>query len=394
MTDRPYDRVTYSGKTLDRITLEALHAAERLLGYPLTVVQGSYNEGGVSASAGTHDGGGVVDLMPNDHERKVRALRRVGFAAWYRPAIAGLWGSHVHAVLIGNKFLAPSAARQVDAYRAHRDGLKSNLPDNTWHPDPIPVFRMPTTALFFPVKHRIVTVNLWVGNKDPLAGINRVIAKVKAAHGFPPDVIACQEAQPHLGKLALVEGYRLLVNRADGEAGLELAVLLRSSLTLLGTEYHHGADGTGTGMYAHERGIFVVKYVKRGRPTAVVNTHMGLFDEAAIADGAAPDAAALDHAEHAAKVARIVTRLRDNGFTVFVTADANARRIERPKSWARALPKVLAGLGLHLTQNGYDLIAHDPVKVNDPAVLLIAHEDTGSDKHDAIAIRCTERKPQ
>ena len=247
--------------------------------------------------------------------------------------------------------------------------------------------------LFFPVKHRVVTVNLWVHNLDPLAGINRVIAKVKAAHGFPPDVIACQESHSHLGRLALVEGYRLLVNRADGEAGLELGVLLRSSLTLLGTEYHHGADGTGTGMYAHERGIFIVKYVKRGRNVAVVNTHMGLFDEVAIADGAPPDAAAIDHAEHAAKVARIVNRLRDNGFTVFVTADANARRIERPKSWARSLPRQLAAAGLHLTQNGYDLIAHDPVKVNDPAVLLIPHEVTGSDKHDAIAIRTTERNP-
>ena len=126
---RPYDLTTHDGNRVDWLTHAALLAVEQRLGYPLTITQGSYNAGGVSASAGTHDGGGVVDLAAWDHVRKVRELRRIGFAAWYRPAIPGLWPEHIHAVLIGNRKLAPVARAQVAAYLAGRDGLAGNGPD-------------------------------------------------------------------------------------------------------------------------------------------------------------------------------------------------------------------------------------------------------------------------
>lgn len=132
MNTDPYKRLTRDGKTVDAITDAALSAAEKRLGKKLSVVQGSYNGGKVAASAGTHDLGGVVDLMPWDWQEVVPALRAVGFAAWYRPAIPGLWNAHIHAVLIDHGNLAPSAARQVQAYLARRNGLKDNAPD----PDP------------------------------------------------------------------------------------------------------------------------------------------------------------------------------------------------------------------------------------------------------------------
>lgn len=125
----PLAKLTRDGKTVDRITDAALKAAERRLGYPLTITQGSYNAGKVAASAGTHDLGGVVDLMPWDAANKVTALRAVGFAAWFRPAIPGLWPAHIHAVLIGHPNLHPTAARQVTAYFARSDGLAHNGPD-------------------------------------------------------------------------------------------------------------------------------------------------------------------------------------------------------------------------------------------------------------------------
>lgn len=143
---RPYARTTRQGHQLDQLTNYALYAVEHRLGYDygsLDVLQGSYNPGGVQASAGVHDGGGAVDLSPAHWQDKVHALRQVGFAAWHRPAIPGLWGEHVHAVLIGNVKLSSAAVAQVRAYRDHRNGLKDNAPDPTWHPDPIPVFRMP-----------------------------------------------------------------------------------------------------------------------------------------------------------------------------------------------------------------------------------------------------------
>lgn len=130
MSDDRYERVTFRGKTVDRWTMQALEACEKALGYELTITQGSYNAGSVSASAGTHDGGGVVDLAAWDWRRKVRALRDHGFAAWHRVPSQGPWPEHIHAVLIGNEKAAASAKRQVIAYREGRNGLANNARDD------------------------------------------------------------------------------------------------------------------------------------------------------------------------------------------------------------------------------------------------------------------------
>lgn len=138
MTDNRYEVIEWRGHKFDRMTIAAIEAAEHLLGSELDVAQGSYNTGGVGASAGTHDGGGAVDFEPGTlPKRTVRVLRSVGFAAWERQPIPGVWGHHIHAVLIGNDKLAPVAARQVTAYENGRDGLKDNAPDPTWRPSPI-----------------------------------------------------------------------------------------------------------------------------------------------------------------------------------------------------------------------------------------------------------------
>lgn len=129
---KPYDLTTYDGRRVDWLTRKALEATADRLDYAdgkLDLMQGSYNGGAVSASAGTHDGGGVVDLSAYDAARKVLELRRTGFAAWYRPAIPGLWGAHIHAVLIGNAKLSTSAKAQVSEYLAGGDGLKGNGKD-------------------------------------------------------------------------------------------------------------------------------------------------------------------------------------------------------------------------------------------------------------------------
>ena len=130
-------------KKVDWKTRAALEEAERRLGYRLTVVQGSYNNGKVKASGPTHDGGGVIDLLAWDWRRKVRVLREVGFAAWHRTERPGLWGEHIHAVLIEHGRLDPSAAAQVVSYRAGRDGLKGSRVDDFPRPSPIPVFHYP-----------------------------------------------------------------------------------------------------------------------------------------------------------------------------------------------------------------------------------------------------------
>lgn len=129
MSADPYAKLVRDGKVIDALTEGALIRAEKILGRRIALTQGSYNAGGVAASAGTHDGGGVIDVPAGGWEDVVTALRAVGFAAWFRPTLPGVWPAHVHAVLIGHGRLSASAARQVQAYLVRRDGLVSNAID-------------------------------------------------------------------------------------------------------------------------------------------------------------------------------------------------------------------------------------------------------------------------
>lgn len=179
-----YDRTVYRGVTLDQMTKHAIIEAERRLGRPLVLLQGSYNAGRVGASAGTHDGGGAVDIAATDHVRVVKVLRRLGFAAWHRPAIPGVWGEHIHAVLIGNARLSPAAQRQVTAYRQGRDGLAGNGPDTAWRPSPIPTFAYPPIETRGPVVDRaeadLVKARKAAKRNDKPVKLRRLKASLKA----------------------------------------------------------------------------------------------------------------------------------------------------------------------------------------------------------------------
>lgn len=127
-----------SGRPLviDDRTQAKLRAAESRLGFTFTIVQGSYRAGdGAAASAGTHDGGGVIDLrvwnLPAriTPQEAVRALRLSGFIAWYRTTAQG-FDPHIHAIDYGNPALSPAAQQQVTAWRNGRNGLANNGPDD------------------------------------------------------------------------------------------------------------------------------------------------------------------------------------------------------------------------------------------------------------------------
>lgn len=142
MSTDPYGRCLLQGKTCDNRTKSAFEYANRAFskktGKSLVVVQGCYHAG-VSASAGTHDGGGVLDcsvagLTSKQIHQAVGALRKAGFAAWHRTPLPGVWGAHIHAVLIGHKNAAPLAKSQMQNYKDHRDGLADNAVDNSWRP--------------------------------------------------------------------------------------------------------------------------------------------------------------------------------------------------------------------------------------------------------------------
>lgn len=131
----PGTRTTHQGFPLNTRTLAMLRAAQARSGTTYVIEQGSYSPGTDPTSAGTHDGGGAIDL---DAERlstagrraAVTALRQVGFAAWLRTPAQGPWPLHVHAVAISDTDLSPSAQHQVGAYYEGRDGLAADRPDD------------------------------------------------------------------------------------------------------------------------------------------------------------------------------------------------------------------------------------------------------------------------
>lgn len=145
-----YERFRFRGAELDRLTIAALLAAEKKWGRAFVIVQGSYNAGGVPQSAGTHDGGGAVDLVwEPDIERMNRCLRDEGcFAGWPRPKLPGEWDRHYHGILIGNERASAGAKNQVAEYRNGGDGLSGSAPDRyPYRPDPIRAFNYERAGL-------------------------------------------------------------------------------------------------------------------------------------------------------------------------------------------------------------------------------------------------------
>lgn len=141
----PYRIVLVQGRKLDLLTATAFAQLEINLRYKpgtLTLVQGSYS-GAVGASAGTHDGGGAIDLTGNDAMAKVRKGRRIGFAIWPRSPAQGPWPAHVHGILIGNKRMSSGARAQVVDYYRGNNGLATHLDDPIPHPDPQLTWHMP-----------------------------------------------------------------------------------------------------------------------------------------------------------------------------------------------------------------------------------------------------------
>jgi len=96
---------TWRGVTLDQRTADMISEVDGLLpDVPMYPSQGSYS-GSTSASAGTHDGGGAidmkaVDLSSDQRSRLVKAMRMVGFAAWLRTPSQSNWPYHIHGIAV------------------------------------------------------------------------------------------------------------------------------------------------------------------------------------------------------------------------------------------------------------------------------------------------------
>lgn len=131
----PGPRVPFGGFVVNTRTRDMLAEAKRLFGRGFKLDQGSYNPGGDPTSAGTHDGGGVVDISVKGmsaatRTAAVRALRLAGFAAWVRNPQQDDWPWHIHAVAISDTSLSGQAQHQVGDYYLGLNGLAGRAPDD------------------------------------------------------------------------------------------------------------------------------------------------------------------------------------------------------------------------------------------------------------------------
>ncbi|GAB3592344.1 peptidoglycan-binding protein [Angustibacter peucedani] len=134
----PGARVSMDGQLVDTRTKAMIVEAERLLGRDLVLEQGSYNPGGDPTSAGTHDGGGVVDISVTGMTASTRTtvaktLRKVGFAAWVRNPSQGDWPWHIHAAAINDTDLSSQAQHQTGDYYLGLNGLADRAADDGPH---------------------------------------------------------------------------------------------------------------------------------------------------------------------------------------------------------------------------------------------------------------------
>ena len=123
----------WRGGNFDQRSIDMLTEAERISGIPIVVTQGSYS-GTVAASAGTHAGGGAVDLdvdgLDSDEiGRLIQGLRRVGWAAWLRTPAQG-FAYHIHGIAVACEDLSSGAEYQVAEYFAGRNGLAGRGTDD------------------------------------------------------------------------------------------------------------------------------------------------------------------------------------------------------------------------------------------------------------------------
>ncbi|MEU1810653.1 peptidoglycan-binding domain-containing protein [Micromonospora aurantiaca (nom. illeg.)] len=130
----PGSVVTLRGGLVNTRTRSMLFEAERLLGRQLGITQGSYNTG-VGTSAGTHDGGGALDLSVSGlssatRTEVLRRLRTVGFAAWLRTPAQGDWGYHIHAIALADTDQSTGAQNQAGDYYLGRNGLANRGADD------------------------------------------------------------------------------------------------------------------------------------------------------------------------------------------------------------------------------------------------------------------------
>lgn len=242
---------------------------------------------------------------------------------------------------------------------------------------------------------RVATANLFVNNEDPAQGVRNLVSAVRPIR--PPDSIGIQEGGKHLPKLGTLEDYQLVADRQGDLFERSNPILVHKRFVLLDAEFIPAAAGTGT-TTSRPRNIAVARYLKQGVQVAHINTHLHVVPEDEIVFRGVSGRIMLNRREtqyvrHIEKLLRLIDKIRDDGFVVFVTADGNTRPRTNIPDWEFALYVALAKrAALKVERNGVDVIAYDEKQVRKLERKVVSRTVTGSDDHDAIFVS-TERIP-
>jgi hypothetical protein len=205
----PNDRITKGGKKLTRRVWSLLEAAGKEAGVPIRVMQGSWS-GSVSASAGTHSGGGAFDLSvrgmtASQQLRLIQALRKRGAVSWIRNPKYG-WGAklgpaHIHGIVRDEAGLSYGAKRQVINYNNGQNGLaghgKDPFPQPEWHPYVIPGTKPPIVV---PKHVAVKLANLQYGKRnDDVKDLQRALKMIPDGYYGPVTDKAVRAHQKSLG---------------------------------------------------------------------------------------------------------------------------------------------------------------------------------------------------
>lgn len=205
----PNDRITRNGKTLSRRVWALIEDVEKEVGIPLRVMQGSFNRGGVRQSAGTHDGGGAVDIsvagMTEAQAIKVVVAFRKRYGdAWLRSPKYGwpprLGGSHIHVIIADEPGLSYGARQQVIAYNAGRNGLASRRPDPFPRPAQKPFHMDGTPHTIVPSHVAVKLANLKFGaHNDDVKDLQRAlhVTPVDGIYGKVTDAAVRADQRKH-----------------------------------------------------------------------------------------------------------------------------------------------------------------------------------------------------
>lgn len=106
--------------------IEADMKAKGIIKNSIDIYQGGYNKGGVAASAGTHDGGGVLDVGQYS-DAALKCWREWGVEMQRRTRAQG-FDPHGHGVWKGCNHVSAGARYQQSEWEAGRNGLRGRGP--------------------------------------------------------------------------------------------------------------------------------------------------------------------------------------------------------------------------------------------------------------------------